>query len=225
MAFRVLTGLFGHESNAFSKLPTRLENFSNYLLAFGDDVPGAIKGATIEPTGVEEAAEYMDWDLVRTVVAWATPSGPVARDAWDVGTAAILDAAANQGPFDGVLGFSQGASAAALALALVPSLRETVAFAILFSGFAPLDPTASAALFGPRDDGGGGGGGGGDTLRGVRSLHVWGTADGMVSRERFEELRSAFRTPEPETFEHDGGHGVPFSKEFRAALKAFALAA
>ena len=144
---------------------------------------------------------------------------------WDATATRIADAVRTLGPFDGVLGFSQGASAAALALALVPSLRETVAFAILFSGFAPLDPTASAALFGPRDDGGGGGGGGGDTLRGVRSLHVWGTADGMVSRERFEELRSAFRTPEPETFEHDGGHGVPFSKEFRAALKAFALAA
>ena len=162
----------------------------------------------------------------------AKPPTPPTRPAmsrqmrgWDATATRIADAVRTLGPFDGVLGFSQGASAAALALALVPSLRETVAFAILFSGFAPLDPTASAALFGPRDDGGGGGGGGGDTLRGVRSLHVWGTADGMVSRERFEELRSAFRTPEPETFEHDGGHGVPFSKEFRAALKAFALAA
>jgi hypothetical protein len=147
---------------------------------------------------------------------------------WDATATRIADAVRTLGPFDGVLGFSQGASAAALALALVPSLRETVAFAILFSGFAPLDPTASAALFGPREDarddgGGGGGGGGGGTLRGVRSLHVWGAADGMVSRERFEALRGAFRAPEPETFEHDGGHGVPFSAAFRAALKAFAL--
>tara|TARA_R110000787_G_scaffold63679_10_gene143900 strand:- start:68093 stop:69586 length:1494 start_codon:yes stop_codon:yes gene_type:complete len=130
MAFRVLTGLFGHESNAFSKLPTRLENFSNYLLAFGDDVPGAIKGATIEPTGVEEAAENMDWDLVRTVVAWATPSGPVARDAWEVGTVAILDAAANQGPFDGVLLNLHGAMAcvdhADAEGALLAALRDVI---------------------------------------------------------------------------------------------------
>ncbi len=44
MTFRVLTGLFGHESNAFSKLPTTLDNFENYLLAFGDDVPAKSKG-------------------------------------------------------------------------------------------------------------------------------------------------------------------------------------
>lgn len=110
MTFRVLTGLFGHESNAFSKLPTTLHNFENYLLAFGDDVPAAIKGAQIEPTGVEQAAEKHDWELVRSIVAWATPSGPVARDAWDRGRAAILEAAEN-GPFDGVLLNLHGAMA------------------------------------------------------------------------------------------------------------------
>lgn len=111
MTFRVLTGLFGHESNAFSKQPTRLANFQNYLLAFGDDVPAAIKGARIEPTGVEEAAAKYGWDLTRTVVAWATPSGPVAKDAWDACTGAILDAARSKGPFDGILLNLHGAMA------------------------------------------------------------------------------------------------------------------
>ena len=103
MTFRVLTGLFGHESNAFSILPTTRENFQNYLLAFGDDVPAAIEGAQIEPTGTEQAAKDHGWDLVRTVVAWATPSGPISRDAWETGSSAIYDAARTQGPFDGVL--------------------------------------------------------------------------------------------------------------------------
>jgi microcystin degradation protein MlrC len=111
MTFRVLTGLFGHESNAFSKLPTRLDNFRNYLLAFGDDVPAAVKGAGIEPAGVEMAAEELGWDLVRTVVAWATPSGPVAKDAWDACTEAIFEAARNKGPFDGILINLHGAMA------------------------------------------------------------------------------------------------------------------
>lgn len=111
MTFRVLTGLFGHESNAFSKLPTALINFENYLLAFGDDVPTKIQGAKIEPAGVEEAAAEYGWDLVRTVVAWATPSGPVARDAWDACAGAILDAAMSKGPFDGVLINLHGAMA------------------------------------------------------------------------------------------------------------------
>ena len=111
MTFRVLTGLFGHESNAFSSQPTRLAQFQNYLLAYGDAVPAAIKGATIEPSGVEQAAEEYGWDLVRTVVAWATPSGPVAQDAWDACSGAILDAARSQGPFDGILINLHGAMA------------------------------------------------------------------------------------------------------------------
>jgi len=110
MTFRVLTGLFGHESNAFSKLSTTLDNFENYLLAFSDDVPAAIEGAQIEPTGVEQAAEIHGWKLVRSIVAWATPSGPVARDAWDKGRAAILEAAKN-GAIDGVLLNLHGAMA------------------------------------------------------------------------------------------------------------------
>jgi len=111
MTFRVLTGLFGHESNAFSILPTTRENFQNYLLAFGDDVPAAIEGAQIEPTGTEQAAKDHGWDLVRTVVAWATPSGPISRDAWETGSSAIYDAARTQGPFDGVLINLHGAMA------------------------------------------------------------------------------------------------------------------
>ncbi len=111
MPFRVLTGLFGHESNAFSRLPTALANFEKYLLAYGDDVPAKIKGASIEPAGVEQAAEEYGWELVRTVVAWATPSGPVAQDAWDACAGAILDAAMSKGPFDGVLLNMHGAMA------------------------------------------------------------------------------------------------------------------
>lgn len=111
MTLRVLTGLFGHESNAFSKLPTTPANFENYLLAFGDDVPAKIDGARIEPAGVEEAAADYGWELVRSVVAWATPSGPVTRDAWDACAGAILDAAMSKGPFDGVLINLHGAMA------------------------------------------------------------------------------------------------------------------
>ncbi|MGC1440820.1 MAG: M81 family metallopeptidase [Burkholderiaceae bacterium] len=111
MAFRVLTALFGHESNAFARLPATRQNFADYLLAFGDDIPAAISGATIEPSGVEQAAKDYQWDLVRTVVAWATPSGPVADDAWRAASEAILNAARDQGPFDGALICLHGAMA------------------------------------------------------------------------------------------------------------------
>ena len=111
MAQRVLTGLFGHETNTFSQLPTTLADFENYLLAFGNDIPAAVEGSVIEPAGVEQAAEEHDWDLVRSVVAWATPSGRVARDAWDTCVGHVLEVAANAEPLDGVLFALHGAMA------------------------------------------------------------------------------------------------------------------
>ena len=103
MGFRVLTGLFAHETNTFSQLNTTLENYRDFVLAFGDDVPDAIAGSMLEPNGVIQVAEEADWDLVHTVAGWATPSGPVEREVWDVGAGAIFEAAQTQGPFDGIV--------------------------------------------------------------------------------------------------------------------------
>jgi microcystin degradation protein MlrC len=111
MAHRVLTGLFGHETNTFSRLPTTLAEFQGYLLAYGDDIPGAVDGSVIEPNGVEQAARDHGWELVRSVVAWATPSGRVSRDAWDACVGHVLEVAANAGPLDGVLFSLHGAMA------------------------------------------------------------------------------------------------------------------
>ena len=103
MTYRVLTALFAHETNTFSRQPTTLANYEDYVLAFGDAIPDAIAGSVLELVGVENAAKELGWDLTHTVAAWATPSGPVAREVWDKCAGAFLDAAKNQGPFDGVV--------------------------------------------------------------------------------------------------------------------------
>lgn len=108
---RVLTGLFGHETNTFSRLETGLEHFDGYLLAYGDDIPAAVEGSVIEPAGTEQAAAELGWELIRSVVAWTTPSGRVGRDAWDACAGHLLRVAAEQGPFDGVLFSMHGAMA------------------------------------------------------------------------------------------------------------------
>ena len=114
MAPRVLTGLFGHETNTFSQLATGLSDFENYLLAYGDNIPEAVDGSVIEPAGVEQVAVEYGWELIRTVVAWATPSGRVARDAWDTCLGHIIataEAAIKHAPLDGVLFSMHGAMA------------------------------------------------------------------------------------------------------------------
>lgn len=103
MAYRVLTGLFAHETNTFSRLRTTLDNYRDFVLAFGGDVPAAVAGSMLEPNGVIEVADEAGWELVHTVAAWATPSGPVAEDVWSACAGAILDAARTQGPFDGIV--------------------------------------------------------------------------------------------------------------------------
>ena len=133
---------------------------------------------------------------------------------WEATERLLRGAASALGPFDGVLGFSQGASTAALALATIPELQATVRFAVLFSGFEPMDPLAAAKLSVPENRGG--------AVRGVRSLHVHGVADQMISRRRAEALMGAFEKI-PELFSHEGGHGVPSSKPFRERLKRFVL--
>ena len=145
---------------------------------------------------------------------WTRPALSRQMRGWDESAALIRDAVATHGPFDGVLAFSQGASTAALALALIPELAASVTFAVLVGGFEPMDPEMAAKLPGGGEDS--------NAARlAARSLHVHGANDAMVSRQRTEALMGAF--VDPELFVHQGGHGIPAGGDFRARLKAFIL--
>lgn len=112
-----------------------------------------------------------------------------------------------QGPFDGVFGFSQGAACGAILTALVedPSLDPVFSappanpdvewppkpfkFAILSAGFFPLDPRA-AGYFEKRKPT-------------TPTLHVLGRGDTIVGEERSVPLTQAFEGARVEW--HDGG--------------------
>jgi len=143
------------------------------------------------------------------------------------------------GPFDGILGFSQGASAGALLCSgrwpegleelgedtsplgedTLPLGEDTsplgedtsprFKFAVLIGGFLPRDPKYAALIQAGSP--------------GFPSLHVMGTADQMVPPARGQELMAHFKNAE--LFEHPGRHGIPTNAEFRNALKAFILKA
>jgi len=109
---------------------------------------------------------------------------------------------AEHGPFDGVLGFSQGAALAALLVAL----DRTTRFAMIIGGFASRDPR-HAAVFeaaGAID---------------VPSLHIIGRADAIVSPRASHQLASRFRAPT--IAEHDGGHVIAATDTVRTAALAF----
>jgi len=117
------------------------------------------------------------------------------------------------GPFDGLLGFSQGATLGAL-LCLAPSSvppLPPLRFAVLVSGFMPRDP-ALEPLVGMAD--------GPPPLRvPLPSLHVMGENDQLVAAASSRRLSDCFAGATLHC--HEGGHLVPSSADFRALLKDF----
>ncbi|GAB5360619.1 hypothetical protein AAMO2058_000642700 [Amorphochlora amoebiformis] len=113
------------------------------------------------------------------------------------------------GPYDGVFGFSQGASAAALLCAKYPS---SFRFAVLVSGFVPRDEELAHMLRKAQAKEKG--------IQMLRSLHVFGANDTLVLPERSREL-AGFFGDSAETHQHTGGHFVPSGVEFRKKLKEF----
>jgi hypothetical protein len=140
---------------------------------------------------------------------WVRPALSARYKGWEESEKTIRDAMEVYGPFDGIMGFSQGSLAASVALASIPELKSTVKFVVLIAGFNPLDDHFSRLLES-------------EVPLAPRSLHVIGSSDALVTRDRFESLIS-FYGADPRVFEHNGGHGVPTSAEFRNTVKTFIL--
>ena len=118
---------------------------------------------------------------------------------------AIADAIkANGRAFDGIIAFSQGATAAVLAIAGNEELRGGLKFAVLAAGFSIRDARANEGVKS-------------HAPFAIRSLHIHGDADALVTRERVEELAMNFE--KPQFFFHPGAHGVPSAAA--KAIKAF----
>ncbi|KAJ1810171.1 Ovarian cancer-associated protein 2, partial [Coemansia sp. RSA 2598] len=115
-----------------------------------------------------------------------------------------------EGPFDGIMGFSQGAGMAAIVAALAESGGggwRPFRFAMFFAGFYP----EQMAAFGDTV---------GKSRLGVPSLHVVGECDAVVPRSRGVELATrAFEDPEIRS--HPGGHFVPCNAEWRRIYQEF----
>lgn len=127
---------------------------------------------------------------------------------WERSLEHLRHADATQGPFDGVLGFSQGACVASALAAqhsrpdgAPPAVR--FGFAIMVGGFAYRGQGAGP-LFRHRP------------LR-MPSLHVYGARDKIVSARASADLASLFDAPV--SYEHTGGHAFP---QTDASIEVFA---
>ncbi|XP_062448565.1 esterase OVCA2 [Rhea pennata] len=120
--------------------------------------------------------------------------------------AAVAAALAERGPFDGLLGFSQGAALAAMVCALQArgDPRFPVAFAVLVAGFASCAPAHSHFYQQPIA---------------LPTLHVVGDADAVITPRLSYELAQHF--VEPVVLTHPGGHFVPAAAPQKKAYLDF----
>ncbi|CAM4665416.1 unnamed protein product [Lepidochelys olivacea] len=113
---------------------------------------------------------------------------------------AVAGAFAAHGPFDGLLGFSQGAALVARVCALKQrgDARFPFQFAVLVAGFESSGDREPIA---------------------VPSLHVLGDADRVIPPARSRELAARF--VDPAVLTHPGGHFVPASAPQKRAYLEF----
>ncbi|CAI2350709.1 unnamed protein product [Caenorhabditis sp. 36 PRJEB53466] len=123
--------------------------------------------------------------------------------------AAVVKFIEENGPFDGLLGFSQGASMVHLLIAKaqageinLPGIR----FAVFFSGFLSLSSKHEHLTT--------------LQIKDIPSLHVFGDADEIVARPKSEKLADRFDVPALRIV-HEGGHLVPSMSKHKETIGAF----
>jgi hypothetical protein len=127
-----------------------------------------------------------------------------------------------EGPFDGIIGFSQGGALTGILCAMLAQQRNgnstelssnstisniSFKFAILISGF-PSRADAHQHLMKP------------NSITGIPSLHILGNKDDLVDNERTRSLAACFENSL--LIEHSGGHFTP-GKWPNAAILDFVI--
>ena len=178
--------------------------------------PGAV---FTYPTGPHEAKEEWVEALDEAEAALAGPAaqsrawwsksprqesgGEETYAGWAQSVELLAEIRQRSGPFDAVLGFSQGAAVAALL-----AVAWGVPRCITAGGYVARGHPLAAEL--ERGE------------HSTRTLHAAGAKDTLVTETASQELASLFQ--DSQLFRHDGGHGVPGSAEFRDAVVELLLA-
>ena len=100
---RIAVGGIHHESNSFSSVETRLEDFTRRAAAPGRDVLSEWADSNDEISGFVEGGRRFGLDLYPTLTAKAVPAGPVTDEALDALTAELIRRLESAPKLDGLL--------------------------------------------------------------------------------------------------------------------------
>jgi predicted esterase len=104
------------------------------------------------------------------------------------------------GPFEGILGFSQGASMASLFIAAFQQ-KFMFKYAIFIGGFIPRDSEISENYFAL-------------PLLEIDTLHIYGEQDEIITADESRKLSNVFDASRCIQVAHAGGHYIPLTSEF-----------
>ncbi|KAI8090684.1 serine hydrolase-domain-containing protein [Thamnidium elegans] len=145
---------------------------------------------------IRKSIEHMA-DLEHAMYGWwySPDYKPVGLDGYLVGYKESLqyvkDIVKQQGPFDGILGFSQGAGFAALFTEIMETEQTPFKFSIIVAGFKPTKQTATNMMLTK------------ENKVKTSSLHYIGDLDTLILPEKMNALLEAFE--KPKIFRHTGG--------------------
>src|SRR5438132_6662763 len=108
---RIAIAGFMHESNTFNPVVTDHAAFEAQSLVFGADLIDEWRDAHHEVGGFLEAANVDGFEAIPIVMAWATPSGPVADSVFEEVIGHIIEGVQRHRP-DGLLLALHGAMVA-----------------------------------------------------------------------------------------------------------------
>ncbi len=91
---RVVMAMMKHETNTFSPVPTPWSRFEDWSVAFGGDVIRAYEPTNMTLSAYIKLCREADAEIISPIAAEAMPSGPVADDAYNRMSDAILEAVA-----------------------------------------------------------------------------------------------------------------------------------
>ncbi|ODQ64819.1 FSH1-domain-containing protein [Nadsonia fulvescens var. elongata DSM 6958] len=193
----VQTGsVFARKSSAVRKALKKIGYETVYLTApvklQPADLPFEKDQGVSSLGGSTEEEDYRSW--------W--PTREAAPNYYDLTEAfkSVTEVIETQGPFEGILGFSQGAGFAGLLCNHIHKLHASqppLSFAIFYSGFRVLVEQHQQYYEGGIN---------------IPTLHILGSLDSVVPDERSAKLVNICNEANRTVFTHPGGHFVPNTK-------------
>ncbi|ORX57405.1 hypothetical protein DM01DRAFT_1334031 [Hesseltinella vesiculosa] len=180
-----------------------------HLSLHPDHTSEALREAAADPTAPEELKPF----------GWWLPSDGEQFEGLDESMTLLKKVLIEQGPFDGVFGFSQGAALASMLTAMMDDrslapeyipedfAHPTFRFAMVSASFIAENKPLARRLFL------------GDKSISTPSLHMIGEKDTLIVPERMEKLAGAF--DQPQLLVHAGGHVVPSNAPSRNTIMEF----